>query len=36
MTDAEYQALYEAIAREHSDEMERLTAAALQEHGLTR
>ncbi|WP_040069481.1 dermonecrotic toxin domain-containing protein [Pseudomonas batumici] len=36
MTDAEYQTLYEAIAREHSDEMERLTAAALQEHGLAR
>ncbi|NWD48588.1 dermonecrotic toxin domain-containing protein [Pseudomonas gingeri] len=34
MTDAEYQGLYEAIAHEHSDEMERLTVQALQEHGL--
>lgn len=33
MTDAEYQALYEAIAREYSDEMERLTAQALREQG---
>ncbi len=35
MNDAEYQALYEAIGREHNDEMVRLTAQALQEHGLT-
>lgn len=34
MTDAEYQALYEAIAREYNDELERLTEAALREHGL--
>ncbi|MGY2285969.1 dermonecrotic toxin domain-containing protein [Pseudomonas gingeri] len=36
MTDAEYQNLYQAIAREHSDEMERLTAEALKEHGMAR
>ncbi|WP_191486621.1 dermonecrotic toxin domain-containing protein [Pseudomonas sp. FEN] len=34
MTDAEYQALYESIGREYSDEMERLTEETLQEHGL--
>jgi len=34
MTDAEYQTLYEAIGGEYSDEMERLTAEALREHGL--
>ncbi|KPA92010.1 C-terminal E3 ligase, LRR-interacting [Pseudomonas asplenii] len=31
MTDAEYQTLYEAIAREYEDELERLTQQALQE-----
>ena len=34
MTDAEYQALYEAIGGEYNEEMERLTAEALREHGL--
>lgn len=34
MTDAEYQALYQVIASEYTDELERLTEEALFEHGM--